>query len=212
MELTSASSPASSTSGSFPLIQTMFLTKLPLEIRSLIYSQYLFANQEDCWVFRPSWADTADETTSPSIQPSCSARYPLRANITALPLILTCRQIYAEAVPLLYSQARFYFNDLVVLNLFLQRVPGSHTDLIRTIHLDWASQVWFHFGGSVVRAAYLREYWQPVCRALGDMPSLRNLRICVNPSKAHARGRQACDMAYLEPLRTIKVQNFVLEI
>lgn len=71
-----------------------FLQKLPLEVRLLIYEQCFFAERENCRVFRPSWADLPKDTTAPSIPPTSPATYPIKANITALPLILTCRQMY----------------------------------------------------------------------------------------------------------------------
>lgn len=71
----------------------MFLQRLPLEIRLLIYEQYFFGGQGSCRVFQPSWVGTAG-CTSPSTSTANPAAYPIRANITALPLILTCRQMY----------------------------------------------------------------------------------------------------------------------
>jgi hypothetical protein len=119
---------------------------------------------------------------------------------------------YAEAAPILYSGAKLYFDNVAVLKLFLQQVSDTQRDLIRTIHLEWASLLWFDIGCPGERAAYLRDYWQPVCKALTSMRSLRNLRICIRPPKAPILGRQTCDMEYLEPLRDIKAQNFVLEV
>lgn len=119
---------------------------------------------------------------------------------------------YVEAVTVLYSKADFHFNDLAVLKLFLQRVSAAQKDLIRTIHLEWASFVWFHIGCPAVRGTYLSEQWQPVCKMLSGMRDLRNLRISTRPPGKGTRGRGALDMAYLEPLRTIKARNFVFEI
>lgn len=84
--------------------------------------------------------------------------------------------------------------------------------MIRTIHLEWASFVWFHIGCMTARDDYLDEYWQPVCKTLSSMRSLKDLRICIRPCKVPTRGRQTCDMTYLEPLKAIRARNFVLEV
>ncbi|KAL1853631.1 hypothetical protein VTK73DRAFT_8918 [Phialemonium thermophilum] len=193
---------------------------LPLEIRILIYEQYFFGDGDSCHVFQASpWLEPT-ASPDPERQSEVPRRpTPLRlaSRITAVPLLLSCRQVHTESIPILYAHARFHFDDLVALHTFLHRVPPPHRDLVRVLHLDWTSFAWFDIGCALARELHLREHWRPACAALSEMGGLRDLRIRIPPGPklrggVGIRGRAGCDMTYLEPLKTVKAENFVLEL
>lgn len=55
-----------------------------------------------------------------------------------LPLLLTCRRLYTEALPPLYASSTFSFTDLFTLTDFLTTaMPPAHAARIRSLTLTW---------------------------------------------------------------------------
>ncbi|KAK8216864.1 hypothetical protein M8818_001827 [Zalaria obscura] len=123
-----------------------YLTKLPGELRNLIYS-YVF--QSTTVALRPrSPLDKPHPLRPLTVQRRVvrqhhgilgKQRAPANGNIsweTSLTgIILTCHQIHDEALPYLYAKTTFFFEDLKRLRAFLAVVPQSHTNLIRRLEL-----------------------------------------------------------------------------
>ncbi|KAK0659390.1 hypothetical protein DIS24_g4174 [Lasiodiplodia hormozganensis] len=54
-----------------------------------------------------------------------------------LPLLLTCRRIYADAIPTLYSHPTFSTNHIYTLTDFLLSLPPPRLASLRSLHLVW---------------------------------------------------------------------------
>ncbi|KAF9640745.1 hypothetical protein BFW01_g12551 [Lasiodiplodia theobromae] len=54
-----------------------------------------------------------------------------------LPLLLTCRRIYADAIPTLYSHPTFSTNHIYTLTDFLLALPPPRLASLRSLHLVW---------------------------------------------------------------------------
>ncbi|PKK50147.1 hypothetical protein CI102_5479, partial [Trichoderma harzianum] len=106
-----------------PETATFELLQLPLEIRRLVYYQYLFNGNSMCRISTAYQIPTrvVAETDAPVNQSQVKASSrtaiaaSLRSTVNAMPLLLCSSQIYNEAIDVLYRGASFYFDDLNVL-------------------------------------------------------------------------------------------------
>lgn len=88
-------------------------------------------------------------------------------------LLRTCRQVYSEAINLLYSSNIFSFRDADTLQRFLCSMPSQRKDHITTIHLD------LPFGSIKGLDTLLREEtWDE----LVSLPCLGNMEFRMHPS------------------------------
>lgn len=55
-----------------------------------------------------------------------------------LPLMQTCRKVYSDVVPYLYSRPTFAFHDTVPFLAFAASIPPSHFQYIRSVELGFA--------------------------------------------------------------------------
>lgn len=55
-----------------------------------------------------------------------------------LPLLQTCRKVYSEVMPYLYSKPDFAFHDTVPFIIFAASIPPSHFQHIRSVTIDLA--------------------------------------------------------------------------
>lgn len=85
---------------------------------------------------------------------------------------------YWEAIDVLYGDATFYFDDILLLRHFLDRQAYQRSaQRIRNIYFDWISSVWISHGEEEVIQPYIEEYWNPMCRRLEELRGLRRLII-----------------------------------
>ncbi|KAJ5615652.1 hypothetical protein N7537_000766 [Penicillium hordei] len=97
--------------------------------------------------------------------------------VKLLGLALTCRQIYHESIPLLYTLPTLEFSNPWTLPYFLPTIPPSHRDRIRTIELRWSFPGHWLPSKDSVRAVYVsagRPQWTETCRAVSQLRSLRS--------------------------------------
>lgn len=178
--------------------QSQLLTRIPIELRLQIW-QYAIGNQTfhiinkyrrlghavmDADYWRQHHAER------PSLR-ACSWMYTYGslpttkqlADRNLCHLLVTCQQIYQEAVALLYSTNTFVVWDLRTVEVLQRCIPLSSWEAIRSLEVNamWNRQedmdldVW-------PRALMQLEAWPAACTALASLPNLRSLKILVaNP-------------------------------
>jgi hypothetical protein len=124
-----------------------FLTKLPLELRQKIY-RYALGDHLIHILLTPGRIThiRCTSPTPPDLERTCcpSVLNHVTTQLTLIPpseitalLLRTCRQIYTEALPLLYSTNAFDFDDLSTFNIFAATMPRPGLAAIKTLHLNW---------------------------------------------------------------------------
>ncbi|KAL8943476.1 MAG: hypothetical protein Q9211_000973 [Gyalolechia sp. 1 TL-2023] len=141
-----------------PPEEAWLLARLPLEIRQTIWRDVLGDSllhltwiQNDsaagkrlrCFTCRafhntttPTGADTDFRCRGSQKQP-CFFSGPAQTPFGALQLLLTCRQIYLEAVDFLYATNTFGIDGLEPLQMFIQQT-GQRVHSIQTVHVNMA--------------------------------------------------------------------------
>jgi hypothetical protein len=163
--------------------QSSFFGKLPLEIRQEIYTYVLcgrvkhfarldFKDVEHPRDFSLNGLDyrTYDSAYLPFIKRS------EKNSANMLALILTCHQIYTEAVDIVYKSPVFKVSRLFTLHDLFVTLPAQRFAAIRHLELNYE----FRCGLPMVRNTFVREDadWQRFWTiAATKMPSLRDLKV-----------------------------------
>ncbi|OBT85286.1 hypothetical protein VE02_06534 [Pseudogymnoascus sp. 03VT05] len=101
-------------------------------------------------------------------------------------ILLTCRQVYSEAIDILYSTTTFDFGTRQLLCNFPSLVLPQRFALISAIEMQWE---FVNLGASVITAKH-RQLYHDMWAMLAGMPNLRHLKIavgaqeCPNPAPA----------------------------
>ncbi|KAL8709784.1 MAG: hypothetical protein Q9220_005570 [cf. Caloplaca sp. 1 TL-2023] len=147
------------------------LFRLPVEIRLQVWKEIVGGNlfhmpprsQNDslrCYVCKDFRSDMTSNQAARyprcqgTQQEPCFFSRPGKIPIRAMSLLLTCRQIYAEAADVLYSTNVFNIDEPFTLET-MTRVVGSKTASIRIVHVNYA--MWR------IRANEHREALKPAC-------------------------------------------------
>lgn len=166
-----------------------FLSRLPIEIRQKIYHLLLGGRlihvllNPDKLAHHQCTADThADQERRclPNIrQSTIPRRHVLPPSQISISLLRTCRQVYAEALYIVYSTNIFDFDDLSVFNHLAASIPSVGLASIKTIHLLWFSprpQFLGAFTEDPIRAPFddttYIQFWNTLA---SQMPSLKSL-------------------------------------
>ncbi|KAL8994204.1 MAG: hypothetical protein Q9188_007133 [Gyalolechia gomerana] len=159
------------------------LKRLPLEIRQEIYG-YVLGRQENCLILLPfkiravpeghyisktdvCWASTNERVISGNGERFWSQRPAL---------LRTCRQIYMEAISLLYSGNTFIIKHPELLLRFAKAIPPQRLDCIRTLRIclqPWHCGFVSHWAHSPSR----REEWETCWKIVAAMQNLLNLDV-----------------------------------
>ncbi|KAJ0414333.1 hypothetical protein BJY00DRAFT_318899 [Aspergillus carlsbadensis] len=59
-----------------------------------------------------------------------------------LALVLTCRRVYTETLPIIYTRNKFTFRTFDAIKLFRFLIPASHWNLIRSVHVHVLNILW----------------------------------------------------------------------
>lgn len=132
----------------------------------------------------------------------------LRNKVKLLGLALTCRQIYHESIPLLYTLPTLEFSNPWTLPYLLPTIPPSHRDRIRTIELRWSFPGHWLPSKDSVRAVYVsagRTQWTETCRAVSQLRSLRSF-VLVLESNWFSEPVEKL-VGFLEPLSGVVVRS-----
>ncbi|KAL8802980.1 MAG: hypothetical protein Q9182_003468 [Xanthomendoza sp. 2 TL-2023] len=169
-----------------PQSDSLFLTRLPLEIRQEIYNYIVGGNlihvvrkgQHLAHVrCKPGWEVDFQRDCRPHASSTChsaasSMGFTANGNIA---LLRTCRQIYSEAVRIMYARNTFDFDHQDLFLLFSRSLLPQRLMAIRIIHLycEERGLRWPFLKGGAGPSAWCLA-WQVI---RDEMPGLRHLRV-----------------------------------
>ena len=201
---------------------TSRLLLLPREIRNLIYS-YLYVNRfifrldkiphrltQDHCLYSESWRENQHLRESSSKL----SDYPWRFKRESLHLSLlkTCRQIYTEVAPLLYSTNTFKVDDLDLLIYLDQTIRPNRMASIRYLQIVWTFNPRVPFTAPVPNLfrpmddeTWVR-FWNIIATR---MTGLQGLDVAI---RLH-RGDFKLEKQWLQPVMKIRgLKQFILDI
>ncbi|KAL8769872.1 MAG: hypothetical protein Q9209_004310 [Squamulea sp. 1 TL-2023] len=120
-----------------------------------------------------------------------------------LSLLLTCRQIYGEAVPLLYAGNIFNFDTASLLATFMTLVKEINYNNIRIVHVNIA--MWKIRSPDVTQISVTDSVWKEwasLWRSLANLKGLQHLRLDIYGTSRS--GLQSEDLEPLHQLRGLK--------
>ncbi|OQE30593.1 hypothetical protein PENFLA_c003G00688 [Penicillium flavigenum] len=139
-------------------------------------------------------------------QPAKEADLARCNKVKLLGLALTCRQIYHESIPMLYTHPTLEFSNPWTLPYLLPTIRPDHRDCIRAIELRWSFPGHWLPSKDSVRAVYVsagRTQWIETCRAVSQLRSLRSF-VLVLESNWFSEPVEKL-VGFLEPLRGVVI-------
>ena len=181
-----------------PQLQCPLFYSLPLEIRRLIYRHTFVSGAAHivrigtrlghvrCHERHHVWPRTPHRCWGPGAAASDPCHGP-RGQLTEedrrglLPLVMACRRIYTEAIPVLYEETTFSILDLESMISLADTILPQRLHAIRTVELGWYFCIPYPlYTRRFQRAApppYDVATWERFWAILADMTGLRNLRV-----------------------------------
>ncbi|KAF2810796.1 uncharacterized protein BDZ99DRAFT_475677 [Mytilinidion resinicola] len=209
--------------------QSSFLTKLPPEVRLLVY-EYVFSGGVHVRI-----TTTGGEHPRPLLRGRwCGqpADYPgvceggcdgLSNDSSILSLPLTCKTIYSESIALLYTWPTFHPADANTLLWMRARLRPDRFQAIRALRLRYEVKAYMHSLSfpritieNAVWASYGHELgnahdWRHVWAVIASMQSLRQLYVAVVLIKRYERIWNREEAELLEVVgRVVRPEEFVL--
>ncbi|KAJ4348018.1 uncharacterized protein N0V89_009390 [Didymosphaeria variabile] len=203
---------------------TSRLMQLPLELRQMIYraaigdsvmhmvlKKYKLGHRRceasditDC----PKQYEffSADNIWSPLAEP---ADEPPATDGNILPLLLTCRQIYSEAIKFLYTTNTFAFSDLDCLRYFSSTILPQRWSLVQKVDIEWCISwpIYDPLAQALLisRPALYPPHdeatWEGTWHIISEMPSLKWLRVRLMYFDGFRDS--GCEEKLLAPLRQV---------
>lgn len=137
--------------------------KIPMEIREMIYQFALTDTGAVDWALKRDWHHRFTVPRANSCLPisgdpaeieyRCQHAKP---GASGCALLRTCRRIYTEAIPILYSITQFHFDDGDALHAFAAITPTSRLRNIRTLRIDLGTGL----GDKTCRAVIRLKCWE----------------------------------------------------
>ncbi|KAL8795554.1 MAG: hypothetical protein Q9195_001975 [Heterodermia aff. obscurata] len=200
---------------------SLLLQKLPLELRILIYS-HVIGNDRFRLITRP-WKVVA----APDIDGNLSMTQehfkltnpvfrtkPFPSNGTAL--LMTCRQVYSEAVDLLYSSNTFVLHDFHTLETFAKSIPPQRLNAIRELDIFYSPVASIPYQHESTAHYDLPPDLDWIWEIVTGMQGLRNLGIFLEAYSTlivDDEDREACEVRRLKPLLQLGgLSTFRLEL
>ena len=197
-----------------------FLTMLPPELRLKIYGYVL--GQDRFRLVTVPWQVIAVPDEEGNVSMSQDLMNPINKNkiknspANGISLLMTCPQIYREAVDILYSTNTFIFYDFSTLSSFAKSIPPQRLDAIRCMEIYFSPN--WSIGYSHPREhrydlpSQLNGYWDIVV----GMKGLRHLKINLEAYQTIWPGDEelaAYERGRLEPLLKLRgLETFDLKI
>lgn len=206
--------------------QSGLMSKLPREVRELIWSfligghlLHIVPNQNGqvaylCHEYIGKERNTRNHVSCrPSLEPGSPRK--IISNefatepVNLLPLLLTCRMVYSEAIPILYSDNIFDIYKVDSLAFFDLAVPSHRLMQIRRLNITW--DYLHHSLGHQYNESQVPKYWERVGLILETkFTGLRELTIHLmnecNSASEVGRHRNFCT-ADLDALRGVKATD-----
>ncbi|KAF2476185.1 uncharacterized protein BDR25DRAFT_339293 [Lindgomyces ingoldianus] len=141
------------------------------------------------------------------------------AEMSLLNLLLTCRQIYSEAIDVLYTSNTFLFPHIWNLTFFQTTIRPKRFASIRSVHLSHFFEPHQYenqpLRGKSSYIAYpgAEVAWESGCKALLAMTKLRQLRIDVRRAGFYPANVSPLGLvSVFEPLKGLKVGDWTVEV
>jgi len=135
-----------------------------------------------------------------------------------LPFLQTCRQVYSEAVPILYSTNTFSFIDLDCFRYLSATILPSRFQAIKKLEIEWylTWPIYDDFAQRMLISTSLypphdEATWEEIWRIIAGMSGLQKLRVELNYFDGFRDDE--CENKMLAPLRQVKgVKDFVVNL
>lgn len=200
-------------------IQKSRLSLLPLEIRREIYG-YVLGREENCLVLLP-FKIRAVPLPHPIVTKG-NAIHPAR-NVTKYEssfwphrpaLLRTCRQVYQEAVNLLYSANVFVIKHTLILNSFAKRVHPARLNAIRSLRVSIQQQGWCTSCECDRHASCIlpQQAWRLCWETIAGMQHLTTLHVDIDYPMSKHRGQLDCQMMLRDLMALRGIAHFSLEL
>jgi len=138
-----------------------------------------------------------------TVPPEGSAPEPGR-----LSLLKTCRQVYSEAIDILYARNSFDVNHLNSLLYLSSTIPAQRLNTIRSLQLTWDFPCPLYTVHSTSRYPPDTETtWEEVWRVIARMKGLRDIRVQLTIARIYTNLILNSEVRLLEPLRAVKPAN-----
>ncbi|EUC34702.1 hypothetical protein COCCADRAFT_92834 [Bipolaris zeicola 26-R-13] len=162
----------------FPQNRSAFMTKLPLEIRRIIYEKALGEVPIHLSLVNGQLNARRCATRGCACYlQSLSVKHRLHA---ALSLLRTCRRIYSEAIEYLYSSNKFFIStdmeDYPTMGYLPYFIQPQRMNQITNLRIDWDLDRHGFFQVDLMPQAH-RDEWNRTWDVLGRMNGLRTLHI-----------------------------------
>ncbi|KAL2047291.1 hypothetical protein N7G274_001311 [Stereocaulon virgatum] len=185
-----------------PQLQSPLLTNLPFELRQFIYQSCLGGHQISLF-------------PNPKRLNGTGASSP-QSNLLAL--LLTCKQIYTEAISTLYTHNIFSTSSLYCILHLNDLILPQRVNTIRSFTLYWTSGTLPQQTSHDHRYEYTSKYtqWAIVWANLAAMQGLEDLRVELGLSSCwqsgHHERRREDQAAFWEPVKAVaRPRNFILK-
>ncbi|KAL3458737.1 hypothetical protein BJX64DRAFT_291888 [Aspergillus heterothallicus] len=133
---------------SFDQSQCPLFSTLPLEIREVIYEYTSYFPEQphyrkglDIHIFTHQrklvWRRCSGIDGSCTVHCYRGFYGNTPRSLNLLAVVLTCRRIYSEAIPILYARNAFKFSNLAAITSFTSTVLPHRLNCIRSLHLEW---------------------------------------------------------------------------
>jgi len=199
-----------------PQIQSPLFHLLPDELRLMIYSQVL-GNQVLHIIRRHqklghTLCKNPDGSFDACREAQCRGRkMPTgehEATVSSpghggmIQLLQTCRRIYTESAPLLYTLPTLSFDSPETLLAYASSLPAHHVPSIRHVQLDLRFHLSFWFGESTPISDFAT--WETLWRTVAGMQGLRDLEVRITwPRIPSMVGKEEEEERWLEPLELV---------
>ena len=196
----------------------LLLQKLPIELRILIYS-HAIGNDRFRLITIP-WKVVAAPDSDGNLSmtqehfhftPEIARPKRLPSNGNAL--LMTCRQVYSEAVDLLYSGNAFVLHDLQTLATFAESVPRQRLDAIRKLEIYYSPVTSIAYQHERTKHYDLPDDLDWIWGIVIGMQALRDLSIILEAYSQDDEDGEACEVRRLKPLLRLRgLSTFRLEL
>ncbi|KAI8721715.1 hypothetical protein NCS52_00313700 [Fusarium sp. LHS14.1] len=159
--------------------QSLLLSRLPKEIRISIWGYVVGGHNV---TIKAELVSTRKSWIGPMGYEKRYKATETMSELDMLPLLRTCKQIYLEALHILYGQNSFKFHTMEAFYRFLLLSPHDGLQSIRYLTIQWAGFAYWAVYQDEDTGEPLHEHdesWQEICDAIAAMDSLRSFSIVV---------------------------------
>lgn len=122
-----------------------------------------------------------------------------------LPLLFTCRRIYSEAVPFLYSTNHFTTSNIDVVLALTSSIRLPRFNSISSLSINWSLPVTHRLASTIGMRACDSKLWDRASNILASMKGLKNLKVVVWGCTIYGTSRDWAGIReLLDMLRRIK--------